>query len=132
MYGQGNTQTRLESDTADSLIWERYSRSSSSHNAAVVSALGRIRFAEQSSPKPLQAIADLAASEAQLATGRTLVVVIGRSRRLAPESHTVELREILAEKALTDSISRTLGDVGAALVARSTNASLLVMQACLS
>lgn len=114
------------------MIWERYSKSSGSHSAAVVSALGRIRFTEQSSAKPLQTIVDLAASEAQLATGRTLVAVIGRSRRLAPESHSVELREILAEKALTDSVSRTLGDVGAALVAKSTNASLLVMQACLS
>lgn len=76
----------------------------------------------------------MAASEVQQANGRTLVVVIGRSRRMAPESHVAELRQIVTERGSatgSDSVSRTLGDVGAALVAAGTNASLLVMQACL-
>lgn len=71
----------------------------------------------------------------QQAIGRTLVVVIGRSRRLATETHHAELLQIVSERGAgvgSDSVSRTLGDVGAALVTAQTNASLMVMQACLS
>ena len=68
------------------------------------------------------------------ASGRTLVVVVGRSRRLATESHQAELHQIVGERGLiagSNSVPRTLGDVGAALVASGTSASILVMQACL-
>lgn len=135
VYGQGNTQTRLESDTADNLTWDRYSTSSESHSAPLTAALSRIRFKNETSPTPLHKILELAAAEVQQATGRTLVIVAGRSRRLSPESHQDELRKIVVERSAaagSDSVSRTLGDVGAALVATSTNASLLVVQACLS
>ena len=77
----------------------------------------------------------MAASEVQLAAGRALIVVLGRSRRLAPESHQVELRQIVGERGSaggSESVSRTLGEVGAAFVAAGTNASLLVLQAYLS
>jgi hypothetical protein len=77
---------------------------------------------------------DKASSEVQHASGRTLVIVIGRSRRLATESHQAELRQIVSERGLiasSDSVPRTLGDVGAALVASGVGASILVMQASL-
>jgi hypothetical protein len=116
-------------------MWDRYTTSSISHSPVIAAALSRIQFSHQSSSKPLHTILDMAAGEVQQASGRTLVVVVGRSRRLAAESHQVELRQIVGERgaaAGSDSVSRTLGDVGAALVADGTNASLLVLQACLS
>jgi hypothetical protein len=134
VYGQGNTTTRLESETADTLLWDRYASSTDTHSPAITSALGRIDFSYQSSSKPLHAVLDKAASEVQQASGRTLVVVVGRSRRLATESHQAELRQIVGERGLiagSDSVPRTLGDVGAALVVSGTSASILVMQACL-
>jgi len=134
VYGHGNTTTRLESDTADTLLWDRYSTSPDTHSPAITSALGRINFSHQSSSKPLHTVVDKASSELQQASGRTLVVVIGRSRRLATESHQVELRQIVGERGFTagsDSVPRTLGDVGAALVVSGVGASILVMQASL-
>jgi hypothetical protein len=134
VYGHGNTTTRLESETADTLLWDRYATSSDVHSPAITSALGRINFSHLSSSKPLHTVLDKATSEVQRAAGRTLVVVIGRSRRLATESHQAELRQIVGEKGLmasSDSVPRTLGDVGAALVASGVGASILVMQACL-
>jgi hypothetical protein len=51
---------------------------------------------------------------------------------MAVETHAVELRELMAERGSTavvgSEVAKTLGDVGAALVAVDTNASLLVMQ----
>ncbi|KZP07351.1 cation/H+ exchanger [Athelia psychrophila] len=133
VYGQGNTQTRLQSDTADNLAWAGYTDGSRSYSPAVTASLGRINFSIQSSAAPLHAVVDKAASEIQQNSGRTLIVVVGRSRRLAPDSHTAELQEIVSERgaAGSQSVARTLGPVGGALVAASTNASLLVMQACL-
>lgn len=75
-----------------------------------------------------------AAQMQQHSSGPTLVVIVGRSRRLAVGTHQMELRQIVSERggaAGSESVARTLGQVGAALVASSTNASLLVMQACL-
>jgi hypothetical protein len=134
VYGHGNTTTRLESDTADTLLWDRYATTSDAHSPAITAALRRIQFSHESSPKPLHAVLDKAASEVQRAKGQPLIVVMGRSRRLAAESHQAELRQIVGERGVTsssDSVPRTLGDVGAALVASGVGASILVMQACL-
>lgn len=75
----------------------------------------------------------MAAREIQHNSGRTIIAVVGRSRRLAPDTHEAELREIVSERgaAGSQSVARTLGPVGGALVAATTNASVLVMQACL-
>ena len=134
IYGHGNTTTRLESATADTLLWDRYATPSGTHSPAITSALGRVAFSHSSSPQPLHTVLDLAASDVQRVSGRSPVVVIGRSRRLATESHQAELRQIIGERGLgssSDSVPRTLGDVGAALVASGVGASILVMQACL-
>jgi len=134
VYGHGNTTTRLESETADTLLWDRYATSTDTHSPAITSALSRVSFSHQFSSKPLHRVLDMAASEVQQASGRTLIIVTGRSRRMAAESHQAELRQIVGERALatgSDSVPRTLGDVGAALVASGVGASILVMQACL-
>lgn len=53
---------------------------------------------------------------------------------MAVESHQGELRQLVSERgsSVGSEVSKTLGDVGAALVVGGTNASLLVMQAHLS
>ena len=59
-----------------------------------------------------------------------MIVVSGRSRRMAVEYHQAELQRIIAEggSPIGSSVAKTLGDVGAALVATSTSASLLILQ----
>ena len=63
-------------------------------------------------------------------SGRNVIVVAGRSRRLAVESHDAELARIVAAKgtSFSSSVSKTVGNVGAALVADGTAASILVVQ----
>jgi hypothetical protein len=94
-------------------------------------ALSRINFEEQSSMKPLHTIVDIASTDAK--TKRVLVVV-GRSRRMATEFHQIELRQILTENnvSIRSEVPKTLGDVATAFVAGCTDASILVMQAASS
>ncbi|KAF8076796.1 Sodium/hydrogen exchanger family-domain-containing protein [Lyophyllum atratum] len=117
VYGQHNTQTRLASDTADNLTWD---------------PISRITFSTISSAKPLHTIVELVAKEASQSTPvRNIIVVAGRSRRMAVESHKSELQEVITEAgaSIGSSVPKTVGDVGAALVASNTAASLLILQA---
>jgi hypothetical protein len=67
----------------------------------------------------------------------SVMVVTGRSRRLAAEDHHAELRTIVQEhtgrgnNAAGTEIGRTLGEVGTALMVSGVKAGLLVMQAAL-
>lgn len=56
---------------------------------------------------------------------------LGRSRRMAVDSLAGELKAIIAStgSSIGSSVARTLGDVGAALVAGGVGVSLLVLQA---
>jgi hypothetical protein len=129
VYGQHNTQTRLASNTADNIIWSRYASPSSSTDANTAAALARIQFNTTSSSKPLHTIVELVTAEQS--QSRNVIVVTGRSRRMATESHQAELQQIVSESGISigSSVSKTLGDVGAALVAAGTTASLLILQA---
>ncbi|KAK0207023.1 Sodium/hydrogen exchanger family-domain-containing protein [Desarmillaria ectypa] len=132
MYGYQNTQTKVASDTADNLIWNKYTSTPLSGNtAAIASALSRITFATQEANEPLHAVLDLVNAERG---GVNVIVMMGRSRRMAVESHKRELAEIVAEKSgsIGSSVAKTLGDVGAALVADGAKASLLVVQAAIA
>ncbi|KAF9527956.1 cation/H+ exchanger [Crepidotus variabilis] len=129
IYGQHSTQTRLASDTADNLLWSKYTSST-----AVEDALTRITFKTETSATPLHRVTNLVREEAAISlarSGRTLIALVGRSRRLAVESLQAELKALTTEasSAITSSVPKTLGDVGAALVATNVNASLLIMQA---
>ncbi|KAK7033670.1 K(+)/H(+) antiporter [Paramarasmius palmivorus] len=139
VYGQHNTQTRLASDTADNILWDRLS---SSHGSS-----SPISFVVKRTSRPLKDIVDLVSpipttdtSPAMTAlhaavksgSGVNTVVVCGRSRRMAAESLGKELSEIVSGAPLATSVSRTLGDVGAAMVAVGARASLLVCQARIS
>ncbi|KAF6744698.1 potassium:hydrogen antiporter [Ephemerocybe angulata] len=139
VYGAFNTQTRLASDTADNLIWEKYTNPSShSLSPAIRTALGRVSFTSTSSAKPLHTAVELikaevtaASSTEASAASRSFIALLGRSRRMAVEPLGAELRTLLTSLGshLGSSVPKTLGDVGAALVASNVDASLLVLQA---
>lgn len=136
VYGQHSIQSRLASDTADNVLWSKYASASPPqiHPPSTASALSRITFRTENSLNPLHHVVQLAKEEASMAiarSGKTLVVLAGRSRRLAVEVLSGELRTITSEaaSAIGSSVPKTLGDVGAALVATHVNASLLVLQA---
>jgi hypothetical protein len=141
MYGNATTQTRLQSDTADGITWARYAphahASAREEDAggrrhvgggAFGGALSRVAFEELASPEPLRA----ALRRARLVQ-RPLVVVVGRSRRLAVEDHHAELRALEAEHGATapvrSDVRKTVGDVGTGFVMAGLDANLLVMQA---
>ncbi|KAG6853435.1 hypothetical protein C0991_004435 [Blastosporella zonata] len=129
VYAQGDTQTRLASETADNIAWDRYASTSTTHNAETAAALSRISFTTLSTSTPLRTTAEFATRLSQAATN--VIVVAGRSRRMAAGAHAAELQQIITEAgaSITSSVPKTLGDVGAALVAGNTKASLLVLQA---
>ncbi|CAK5263159.1 unnamed protein product [Mycena citricolor] len=120
VYGPHTTQTRIVSDTADNVLWERFSASP------------RLIFSKESSPRPLARIAELV--QAEIAVRSNAIVLLGRSRRMAVESHAAELQALTSSKGAVvgSSVAKTLGDVGAALVASGTSASLLVLQAAVA
>ena len=83
---------------------------------------------------PLARAIDLAKAEAALRTSsssKTMIVLTGRSRRMAVESLHRELCGLVTESgsSISAPVPKTLGDVGAALVLTNVNASLLVLQA---
>ena len=137
VYGAHNTQTRMASDTADNILWDRYTNATNTHSSVIASALTRITFAEQLSEAPLHTVTELVKAEvdkvvAQPTGGRTVIVLCGRSRRMAVTPLGRELRKMIGENPganVSSSVPKTLGDVGAALVVCKVNASLLVMQA---
>jgi hypothetical protein len=134
VYGQPSTEIRLASDTADNIAWDHYTRPNASRSPSLTSTLSRITFLTESSPTPLHRVTELAneqAAKSVAESGKTIIVLAGRSRRLAVESLKGELTKLTADSAspITSSVPKTLGDIGAALVATNVNASLLVLQA---
>ncbi|EIN10840.1 cation/H+ exchanger [Punctularia strigosozonata HHB-11173 SS5] len=131
VYGRADTQTRLQSTTADSLIWDHYTSSSGPFAAGVPAALSRVRFTTETSTRPLRAVVDRVASIVKVSAP---LVVVGRSRRMSVETHRAELLQLLAEHNpnVGSDVSKTLGDVAAALIVAGSKASLLVVQAASS
>ena len=132
LYGQVDDHMRLASNTADNVFWDRYAGSSGRRGSSTASALSRISFLTESTPSPLRRVTEMVKAEnaTAKANGKTLIVLAGRSRRLAAESLKSELRTLFTDGSLIGSASqKTLGDVGAALVATNVQASLLIFQA---
>ncbi|KAJ6570990.1 Sodium/hydrogen exchanger family-domain-containing protein [Mycena vulgaris] len=132
VYTEQSTQTRLMSETADNLLWNRLTGPSSAHNVNRISALSRISFTKEESAQPLHKIVELVELEsAKLSHGTNLLVMVGRSRRMAVESHAAEFQKLIRSKgaSIVSAIHRAVGDVGAALLTSGTGASLLVLQA---
>ena len=127
MYGNATTQTRLQSQTADSITWARYASTSTAPSPENGEALPRVTFEELASPDPLHA-----ALHRVRMLPRPVVVVVGRSRRLAVEDYHAELRALGAEHGsapVHSDVHKTIGDVGTAFVMTGIGANLLVMQA---
>ncbi|KAG6872564.1 hypothetical protein C0995_008837 [Termitomyces sp. Mi166 len=131
VYASQDTHTRLASETADNLAWERYASIFPSHDAETAAALSRISFTTLQTSTPLRAIIEYTTKIPQAESARDTIVVAGRSRRMAVEAHAAELQKVITEAgaSISSSVPKTLGDVGAALVASNTRASLLVLQA---
>ena len=134
IYGQEDTQTRLQSDTADDITWGLYVGGGDADGLSEVTkeALGRVEFDKMGTPKPLHAIIgrvnDIAEEMSEKKT--RVLVMVGRSRRLAVEDHTAELREVLHNgKPIGGEVRRTIGDVGTALVVSGVKAGVVVLQA---
>ena len=122
----------MQSDTADNILWDRITSPSSSISAEVRAAVSRISFQNESAARPLHRMLELASSEASR-TSKPLLVVVGRSRRMAVESHKRELHRLFTDRgaSLPDEVSNTFGDVASAFVVAGGNAGLVVTQATL-
>ena len=127
VYGQQNTQTRLQSDTADNIVWSKYTNAAP-RTQQLSDALSRITFLEESSVAPLHRLLDLTA---QQFSRKPPVVIVGRSRRMATETHKQELLTLAQQRnvSVSSELPKTIGEVGAALVATGANVSLMVVQA---
>ena len=135
VYAQYDPQMRLQSDTADDLTWSLYAKGgerAEGLSEVVREALTRVEFLEMRTPKPLHAIVGRVGEivdEVSRKKARVLVMV-GRSRRLAVEDHTTELREVMRDgKPIGGEVRRTIGDVGTALVVSGVKAGVVVLQA---
>ncbi|KAI0355306.1 hypothetical protein OH77DRAFT_316224 [Trametes cingulata] len=128
VYGAQNTQTLLLSETADSLIWTRYTSSASSA-PELSQALSRVTFTEESSSAPLHHI--VAYASRNLSSRGRLVLVAGRSRRMAIEAHSEELNQLCLEHnaSLGTELPKVLGEVASAFVATGMNVGIAVVQA---
>ncbi|KAF5392510.1 hypothetical protein D9757_002221 [Collybiopsis confluens] len=143
VYGHANTATRLQSETADHLAWGQYVRPLESSSSPSTSAgndefpsraaLSRMRFQDLSSPLPLHAIiAEANRLYSSLSSKTKLFIVAGRSRRLAIEDHTKEIRKLMEEHhahGLAAEVRKTIGDVASAVVMTGCAHELLVVQA---
>ncbi|KAJ2934165.1 hypothetical protein H1R20_g2904, partial [Candolleomyces eurysporus] len=182
-YGQATTESRLQSDTADSVIWAKYSQqprrnrrraslapndaSSSKTSSSKSSFESRVEFKEIGSHAPLNAAINEAMVYAPIRSqeeeeeevedederdhgvmgkngdavpesenkkrqrrnkGR-LVIVTGRSRRLAVEDHRRELKDVMDEYGqLGPEVRKALGDVASAFVAADIASGIVVLQ----
>lgn len=128
----------MASETADNILWSRFANPSAASTIPLPpqaqAALWRVTFSEMSSSTPLRAVIQRAATEAKTASEswKSLLLVVGRGRRLAVESHHKELQKIISEQTksfISGDVTKTIGEVAAGFVATATNASgILVMQ----
>lgn len=135
IYGHQNTQTRLESETTDNIIWFRYANAGNSdaddksiNSDASSSARSRIKFTTLNSPTPLHAVIEHAARIALPSV--KLFVFTGRSRRLAVENHRKELHDLMQEHGhVGTEVKKTVGDVATAFVVAGVGSGIVVLQA---
>ncbi|KAF9445370.1 hypothetical protein P691DRAFT_675742 [Macrolepiota fuliginosa MF-IS2] len=179
VYGHTGTEVRLQSETADNIIWARYasrpttietdSPSSGSppnrptppqEQLVPTPIVPRVIFKEVASAKPLRVALDEAYALQQQSTthrrrgatstsaaGVGVVVVTGRSRRLAVEAHRAELKELIredlaaadggsghgeaSESSVVREVRKAVGEVASAFVGRGIGVGMWVLQAAL-
>jgi len=125
VYGQQDTEIRMQSDTADNVAWGRYASSASD-----TSSNPHVEFKYLLSPIPLHAAIQEATAVTQSSSGYKLVVVTGRSRRLAVENHRTELQTLMNEHSYVGAeVRKTIGDVATAFVVAKVGSGVVVVQA---
>ncbi|EIN12520.1 hypothetical protein PUNSTDRAFT_118323 [Punctularia strigosozonata HHB-11173 SS5] len=139
VYGQHNTQTRMQSETADNVLWSKYAEHVSVESAdpsgtgtSLSAALARVEFVDLASPRPLHAVVQQVAALLPVSVDERarLLVLAGRSRRLAVENHAEELKAMVEEHGgVNAEVRKTVGDVATAFVLSGLNAGLVVVQA---
>jgi hypothetical protein len=133
VYGDATTQTRLQSETADNVTWARYTSPAPEMAAtSLTSALSRIEFVNLASPTPLHTLIQNATSKLEtfVENGARLLVVVGRSRRLAVEDHIQELKDLMNNYGHVGSeVKKTIGDVATGFVVSGCKAGIVVLQA---
>ncbi|HEV7738105.1 MAG TPA: hypothetical protein VGO47_12145 [Chlamydiales bacterium] len=125
----------MASDTADNILWTHYTHKGTieGHAPYLREILRRLKFADLQTPLPLRAVIQQSSKEVKDSTGTSFLMVTGRSRRLAAESHQVELSSIVAERndaSISNDVTKTVGEVATAVMAAGINVNgLLVIQA---
>ncbi|KAH0826161.1 hypothetical protein J3R83DRAFT_5580 [Lanmaoa asiatica] len=140
IYGRQTTQMRLQSETADNIAWCKYAASAPTSfspdtgatTPALHDVLSRIHFSDTHTPVPIHTA--IRHARALRETSPRLLIVTGRSRRLARESHHVEIKRVVETYCRpgvgVEVMRRTIGDVGAAMVVSAGTASgVVVVQA---
>ncbi len=81
-------------------------------------------------PLPLHAAIQQASDVIGYLPGTKVVIVAGRSRRLAVENHRSELRDLMLERgAVGAEVRKTIGDVATAFVVAGVGTGVAVLQA---
>ncbi len=88
VYGHATTNTRLQSEAADHIAWERYASyaTSGDDNSALASLLSRIQFSKLKSPIPLHAINKAVSSPGETLHGGVEIGVSGADEDDAAEA----------------------------------------------
>jgi len=106
IYGQFNTQVRLESNTlaADNLIWARFANPTQTNTA-----FSQLTFRTEIPTMPLRRVTELARREAVTripGSEKTLIILVGRSCRMAVQSLYGEVGGLITESGSSISTSR--------------------------
>ena len=129
VYGQQNTEIRMQSDTADNVAWAQYVPASASDTNPALSSNPHVEFKYLVTPIPLHAAIQEATAAALSSSGSKLVVVTGRSRRLAVENHGAELQTLMDEHSHVGAeVRKTIGDVATAFVVAGVGSGVVVVQ----
>ncbi|KAK7025215.1 Na-H-exchanger domain-containing protein [Favolaschia claudopus] len=135
VYGHHTTETRLQSETADNIAWTKYAPPpAAADSASMSSTSSKIEFRERGTPIPLHAAISEVKMHQETTSTETrparVLVVLGRSRRLAVENHAGELKDLANEYGSVGvEVRKTMGDVASAFVVAGAGSGLVVVQA---
>jgi hypothetical protein len=125
----------MQSETADNVAWSKHAPRITPDGASTSSSgASGIEFRELASPIPLHAaIREVNVYYETIAGQRRaprVLVVAGRSRRMAVENHAGELKELVGEYgSVGTEVRKTMGDVATAFVVAGAGSGLVVVQA---
>ncbi len=89
-----------------------------------------MEFRDLSSPVPLHAIVTTTNEEVVAREGKRVLVVAGRSRRLAVENHSQEIKTLISEHGhIPSDVTKTIGDVATAFIVTRSASGVVVVQA---